>query len=757
MINFRYIFLFFLIVLNLNAKDLEKVSIQLDWLHQFQFAGYYIAKEKGFYKDEGLDVDIKEFNFNVDLVNDVLTKKSDYAVGKSSLIIDRLQNRKIILLAAIYQDSPMVLLSLKNSNIQTPKNLKDKKVMLTSDAISAAAINSMIISQGIKLSQINFIPHSFKLEDLINGTTDAMGCYLSNEPYILKQKGIEFNILNPSDFGFDFYGGIFFTSEEELTKYPLRVKKMYKATLKGWQYAFKNINETSKLIYNKYNTQNKSLESLIYEGKILKKLSKIDQGLLGNLNLNKLEEIKRLFLLLGVSKNYQDLNINDIIYNPLKINFTTEEKKFLENTDIKIYTNTDFPPFTMKDNNSIKGMEIDYWKLINEKLKKEPQFEIINENKTLTQKVKENKNNVKFAFANYDLDKKLQTTDSITKINIAIATLNNKPFISSPQELEGRNVGISKFADYYQNLKNKYPNINFVEVKNIKENLEYLLKGKIYASIDKLPALSYHITQNSLTNIKISGTIGEPSNIKLLVNSDNTLLLNILNKVITSISQDDISMINNKYYSVIYQTSIDYSWIYKVVIPLIIIILIIIITNRRLKVEIKKRKIIEQELHKIVNTDVLTNIYNRRKIESLINLEIEHSNKYAKDLSIIFFDIDDFKEINDTYGHKIGDKILINLSKVVSSTIRKNDHFGRWGGEEFIVILPNTDIKKAKEIAEKIKNTIYSYDFEINKNISCSFGVTQVQSNDNEDSIITRVDNAMYEVKEDGKNSVKVV
>jgi polar amino acid transport system substrate-binding protein len=131
--------------------------------------------------------------------------------------------------------------------------------------------------------------------------------------------------------------------------------------------------------------------------------------------------------------------------------------------------------------------------------------------------------------------------------------------------------------------------------------------------------------------------------------------------------------------------------------------------------------------------------------------------KYAKDLSIIFFDIDDFKEINDTYGHKIGDKILIDLSKVVSSTIRKNDHFGRWGGEEFIVILPNTDIKKAKEIAEKIKNTIYSYDFEINKNISCSFGVTQVQSNDNEDSIITRVDNAMYEVKEDGKNSVKVV
>ncbi len=757
MINFRYIFLFLIIVLNLNGKSLEKVSIQLDWLHQFQFAGYYIAKEKGFYKEEGLDVDIKEFNFDVDLVNDLLKGQSNYAVGKSSLIIDRLQNKKIILLAAIYQDSPMILLSLKNSNILTPKNLKDKKVMLTSDAISAAAINSMIISQGIKLNQINFIPHSFKLEDLINGKTDAMGCYISNEPYILKQKGIDYNILNPSDFGFDFYGGIFFTSEKELNQYPLRVKKMYKATLRGWQYAFKNINETANLIYNNFNTQNKSLESLIYEGEILKKLSKIEQGLLGNLNQNKLEEIKRLFLLLGVSKNYQNLNINDIIYNPLKINFTSEEKKYLENTNIKLYTNTNFPPFTMKDISGLKGIEIDYWKIINKKLKKEPLFEIENNNKILTKKIKENKNSVKFAFANYDLNEKVQTTDTITKINIAIATLNDKPFISNPQELEGKNVGISKFASYYQSLKNKYPNINFIEVKNLKENLNYLSKGKIYASIDKLPALSYNITQNSLTNIKISGTIGEPSNIKLLVNNDNKLLLNILNKVITSISQDDISAINNKYYSVIYQTSIDYSWIYKVVIPLIVIILIIIITNRRLKIEIKKRKTIEEELHKIVDTDGLTNIYNRRKIESLINLEIKRSNKYSNDLSIIFFDIDDFKKINDKFGHKIGDKILINLSKVVSNSIRKNDYFGRWGGEEFVIILPNTTIIKAEEIADKIKNTIYTYNFEIDKNISCSFGVTQFQSNDDEDSIITRVDNAMYEVKKDGKNSVKVV
>eukprot|EP01029_Cantina_marsupialis_P008882 TRINITY_DN208160_c0_g1_i2.p1 TRINITY_DN208160_c0_g1~~TRINITY_DN208160_c0_g1_i2.p1 ORF type:complete len:151 (-),score=11.33 TRINITY_DN208160_c0_g1_i2:28-480(-) len=135
-------------LINLNAKELEKVSIELDWLHQFQFAGYYIAKEKGYYENEGIDVDIKEYTFNTDVVKNVLNKRSTYGIGKSSLIIDRLDNKKVVLLNAIYQSSPMVLLTLKESNISSPSELINKKVMLTPDARSAASINSMIIRQG---------------------------------------------------------------------------------------------------------------------------------------------------------------------------------------------------------------------------------------------------------------------------------------------------------------------------------------------------------------------------------------------------------------------------------------------------------------------------------------------------------------------------------------------------------------------------------------------------------------------------------
>ncbi len=219
--------------------------------------------------------------------------------------------------------------------------------MLTPDARSAASINSMIISQGLKLSDINFQTHSFKLEDLINGKTDAMGCYLSNEPYLLKQRGIEFDIHNPSDYGFDFYGGLLFTSQKELINNPSRVRSFYKATLKGWKYAFENIEETATLIYNKYNTQRKTLDALIYEGQVLKKLAKIEEGLLGDINTKKIEEIKRLYLLLGLSNHNPKFKLSDLIYNPYEIKLTKEEKEYLEENKITLVTNSNYPPFTI--------------------------------------------------------------------------------------------------------------------------------------------------------------------------------------------------------------------------------------------------------------------------------------------------------------------------------------------------------------------------------------------------------------------------
>ncbi len=744
---------------SIYLKAAERVTLQLDWLHQFQFAGYYMAKEKGFYKENNLDVTIKEFTFKTNLVNNVLNLKSEYAIGKSSLILDKLEGKNIVLLSAIYQNSPMVLISLKKSNINKVKDLKGKKVMLTTDARSSACINSMIISQGLKLKDINFQDHSFQLEDLINGTTDAIGSYLSNEPYQLDKKGIAYTIHNPNDYGFDFYGGILFTSQKELKNNPSRVKKFHEASLKGWAYAFENIEETANLIFNKYNTQNKTLDSLIYEGKVLKKLSGFDKGLLGKIDLEKVEEIKRLYLLLYLSNNNLKKAIDNLIYDPSSINLSPKEKEYLKNNKITLFSNSNLPPFTLKNKNkNLIGIEIEYWNLINKKLNNTNKTVIeFNNNKEAIKNIIENRNIVKYSFSKHDDNELLAKTATIYHIPIGLVTLNNKPFISDMSYLENKRVAIPKYSSLYELFKSKYPNIELVPTSNLAEGLDLLSKNKVFGVIEKLPSLSYIVSKESSKNIKISGIFKEEYNLKLVVNKENDILLNILNKAISSITQKEINSINSKYYSVIYQTATDYSWIYKIVIPLVIILFIITFSNRKLSNEIKKRKAIEEELNEAANIDSLTNCYNRRKIDSILNKELNRVKRYKRALTIIFFDVDNFKEINDTLGHNIGDEVLIKISSITKSNIRSTDFFGRWGGEEFIIILPETTKEQATNVAHLLKEKISNNDFSIERKITCSFGISQYEETDSADTLLTRADNAMYFVKRNGKNSVKVV
>lgn len=757
MSTMKLIITFIFLLLNLNAQPLQKVSLQLDWLHQFQFAGYYMAKERGYYEEEGLDLHIKEFNFKTNLLEDTLILKTNYSIGKSSLILDSLENKKIVLLAAIYQSSPMVLISLKNSKINKIEDLKNKKIMLTKDARTAASIHSMIISQKLKLSDINFKTHSFKLNDLINGTVDAMGCYLSNEPYILKEKNIKFNIHNPSDYDFDFYGGILFTSQKELKNNPKRVKSIYTATLKGWKYAFNNIEESAELIFNKYNTQNKTLDALIYEGQILKKLAKFDQGLLGNINLKKINEIKRVYRLLGLNKNNSNFKSNKLIYNTNEVNLSIKEQKYLQDNPIQLLTNSNFPPFTISTKEGLGGIEIDYWKLINKKLNSSIKFKIIEKNNTALKEIENNIHNIKYAYDTLDYNSYTNLSSTISEIKIGIATLNDKEFISDISELNGKKIAIVKYGSNYQRLKKKYPNIEYIEVSSLQVAFKLLLARKVFGLIGQIPSLSYNLTQNRLTNIKISGAFSKKFEMKLLINNQNKILLSILNKTIKSITQDEKNKIINKYYSIIYQSPVDYLSIYKIVIPLLLIILIVIITNRKLNNEVNQRKLIEEELNKVINIDSLTNIFNRRKIESLYNEEVIRARRYNRELSIIFFDIDNFKLINDQFGHAIGDEVLVKLSTIIKNNIRSTDFFGRWGGEEFIIILPETNKEKAHNVAHILKDRINSSCFNIDKKVTCSFGVSQFEETDSTDSLLIRADNAMYYVKRNGKNEVKVV
>jgi ABC-type amino acid transport substrate-binding protein len=193
------IFISFLNVNIVGAQNtaLEPVTIQLRWFHQFQFAGYYAAIEKGFYAEEGLQVSLRVFEPGKDRIAPVLEGKAQYGVGDPALLKLRVQGQPVVVLAQIFQHSPAVLITKRESGIFSPDELVDKKVMLPADDISSVAIHAMLLETFRDLDPIDIIPQTYDPVDLINGRVDAMSGYLSNEPYKMRKRGFEVNIIDP--------------------------------------------------------------------------------------------------------------------------------------------------------------------------------------------------------------------------------------------------------------------------------------------------------------------------------------------------------------------------------------------------------------------------------------------------------------------------------------------------------------------------------------------------------------------------------
>lgn len=300
----------FLLFLPLFAT--QKVVLQLGWLNQFQFAGYYVAKELGYYKDAGIDAEIREYNNDIDISKVIKNKEADFAIGRSSLLIDKSNGEDIVAMGAIFQESPLILLVRDDSGISSISDLKNKKIMLTKDAKDSASVIAMLFSNGISDKDYVHLSHSFNIDDLIDGKTDAMASYISNEPIQMENKGIGYKIFYPKDYGFHFYSDILFTSSAFIKKHPKLSKSFYEASIKGWEYAFTHISRTAEIIYKKYNTQNKTLVQLTREGEVLHQLAYDKERELGYIKKDKLSDILRVYKLLGLVTN--DIDLDSFIY-----------------------------------------------------------------------------------------------------------------------------------------------------------------------------------------------------------------------------------------------------------------------------------------------------------------------------------------------------------------------------------------------------------------------------------------------------------
>jgi len=162
----------------------------------------------------------------------------------------------------------------------------------------------------------------------------------------------------------------------------------------------------------------------------------------------------------------------------------------------------------------------------------------------------------------------------------------------------------------------------------------------------------------------------------------------------------------------------------------------------------------KKELERLSITDKLTGLNNRHKLDQVMSYEFSQFQRYGTGFSVILMDMDDFKKVNDTYGHIAGDRVLVKLANILKANVRDSDTCGRWGGEEFLIIVPKANEEEAAHVAEKLRKSIESESFSIEDPVTASVGVAGIETGSNITKLLSNADKALYKAKRSGKNIV---
>lgn len=1018
----KYYLRFLLLLLlftSLYADSLEKVSLRLQWKHQFEFAGFYIAKEYGYYKEAGIDVDIYEYDSNVDMIEEVVKGKKEFAIWGSGVIEKAMKGEPIVLLANYFKRSPLAILT--QPEIILPSELEGKKLMIPKSDFDSANYHQMFKLFDLDKEQVNLIPSSFNIQDFIDKKVDAYSSFLTNEPYILRTKGIRHNVLDPNNYGIEMYDVNLFSSKEFVQFNTKLVEKFIEASNKGWEYALKNKEEAIDLILKKYNTQNKSKEHLLFEAKETERMMLNSIYPIGSVDIKKIKKMGDFFTRRGMTKPFYDYQ--SILFEKIKtkVNFTKQEINYIKkNRIVPISVMKDFSPFSFEEAGEFRGYVNDLLSLLEKKTGLEFKrvtgqwVENLNRFKAKETKViadisykKERELFTLFTEPYYEIptlifirddfkdykgiqsfkgkkvgiqkdifyakevskieDIDLVVSESIEqmakdlsygKIDIAIMNLltmnhyikknalsniraidelilptvnkedlrlgihpnepilfsilqkamyeitfderrnlvnkwiglnarkissNNKKdknnffteeekkYINSKENLQicvspkwmpieaindnGEHIGIGSdikdliskqinkeiifletnsweeslraaenkecsllslskrtknreeyinftktlfnvpyvvvakkdkfFIDSFEEIKNNkfaaikssaieddlkelYPNTKIVEVKNIKEGFALVKSNEVYGYIDATATIGYSIDKNEMYDLKIIGKLPLGYDLSYGVIKNEPLLFNIIEKAVDNISTDERNRIYRKWIAVEHERVTDYSLVWKILFIALFFILLIGYWNAKVirakkelekanellklaKIEIENKNDI---LEKLAATDKLTNIYNRTKLDELLDLEINRSIRFRSPFGFILLDVDYFKTVNDTFGHLVGDRVLIEFSNLIKKFIRETDYFGRWGGEEFVLIVPRTNEESLLNFSEKLREKIETHEFEVVGSKTASFGITLFNENDDKTTVVKRADDALYKAKKSGRNRV---
>ncbi len=882
--------LFFSQVLLAEATKSESISLQLKWLHQFQFAGYYAAKEKGFYAHENLDVTIKERQKEVKSTQEVIDGHSEYGVADTSLIKDRLNGAEIIVLASIFQHNPLVYITLKSSGIVSPYELKGKRIMQFPD--DNAPFIAMLNEARISPSEVTFLDHNLKNDDLINGKIDAMSAYLTDEVNYFKQKGVEINVIDPRNYGIDFLGDNLFTTEKELKTHPERVERFLRASLKGWDYALQHPDEIIDLILKKYNANNRNSKSqLEFEAKEVMKMIMPHSVQIGTTDVKRFERIASIYQSLGLVKSTERLN-GFIYEQSLKnLEITPKERAWLKaHPIIRVGVDPNFAPYEwFNESDEYIGLSAEYIRLVEKLLC--VKLEIVHTStwaETLELAKSGKIDMISDVNKTPSRESFLSFTQPYISNPIIIVSDDKNGFIGNLNRLNSKKVAVE--ASYYvgEMLEKNYPNIEIFPVKSVQDALLLVSKNEVNAYVGDAAAVNYAMRKNGLFNLKFAGETEYHSIHRMAAIKQHPELVSLLDKVLNSLTESQRGDIENRWMSLKIEKKLTFTQILKYVLPFLIVLILVVYWNLRLRREITKRLELEgalkesiqlfksvidntpvirvfwkdingfylggnsafvkdagfsevdeilgkddyemgwwenadiyraddqvvmqrnqpklnyeeqlilpngqiiwlktskvplhnaknevigiigiyeditvhkehqQELEYIAHHDMLTNLPNRLLLADRMQIALSQAKRDGTLIAVGYLDLDSFKDINDTFGNKLGDYLLIEIAKRIKNELRECDTVARLGGDEFALLL--VDLERSEECEMTLRRllTTISVPFYINEkfiSVSPSIGVTLFPNDSSDaDTLLRHADHAMYEAKQAGKNCFK--
>lgn len=805
-----------------------KVVVQLRWLHQFQFAGYYAALDKGFYRDAGLDVVLSEGGPGRLPVDEVLSGRAQYGAGNSEVLNRRLHGDPLVALAAIFQHSPSVLIATAKSGIRTPHDLIGKSVMLMQGQHDSD-FYAMLLHEGIKPELVNIVPTSYDINDLATNKVDAFNSYLTNEPYFLDQAGIAYNVINPSQYGIDYYGDIVFTTERELTEHPDRVRAFREATLKGWRYAMENPKEIIDLLLTKYKV-NKSRSHLEYEASAMRALVSPELVEIGHMNpwrwssmATAFKEVgmvpadasldgfiydqridaeradmgkKITFLIWSVSGALAVVLIGGVVVFKLRKEIKRRkaiEEELIRSTQLLRRTN---------EVAKIGGWERDidkdivYLSDMAAKIRELPIGSQLSGAETLSYYAPEER-----AARRAEVNRAIQYGLPWEHESLITLPSGKQVWIHSRGEVVKNNGKVVKLVGAMQDITDrKMAELSLLwQKQELEIHNEILSRLGLSASLEEILVTAArkieHLHPDYLCVLRVTQFAEGGASLfvapSLTVDFANTLddaisfgalpeggavpcasimLAPEARSTIANVSADSLvyqNLVRKEGGQVARIILLHRQTLTSLQPPLTQEILV---GYSNLLLLVIERYVAEEQIKGLAFYDALTGLPNRRLLEERLSFAFAAGRRSKLLGALMFIDLDNFKPLNDRYGHPVGDQLLKQVAMRLKGCVRGVDTVARFGGDEFVVVIGelhahyNESKTQASLVADKINRVLAEpYELEIdiaggggvkfNHQCTASIGVVLFSADELTTSeLLKQADIAMYRAKEKGRN-----